>query len=404
MIFKVLFFVPIIMIGTLFADVNAQIKSSKSQIADKKSQEKKISHALDKIAKDISKQKRTLQNMSSKINQCRLTIQKLSKKTRIKGTELKKVEDIYRKLAKKEKQVSKQVVNILSKELSIEMITKGAKKDNKHILQSYETNIDDIVMNEVLHTYTKILRAQFKKTKSKYIKLNKSMDLIKNEIKKLSDKVDILKVKKSDLAKLKTKQNKSITSLKKQKKRYVTKLNRIKKEQNALDQTLQKLHVTKVNRDKTIIHEDPSSDVKVRQIGSSYQHTALATYHGAKTISPLKDYSVTQKFGNYTDPIYKIKIFNESVILRAKQQNAKVRNVLKGTVIYAEKTPILDNVVIIKHPNNLHTIYAHLSQIAPTIKVGKKVKKSYILGRVHRELTFEVTKDTKHINPLKLIK
>ena len=400
-----LFLIGLIMISPLHANIDDKIQANQVKIDQKKSQEKKISHQLDKIAKDISTQKRVIRKLTKEITSCKQTIQKLKKKTVIKGSELQKIEKIYAALAKKEKMVSKKVVSILSKELSIEMITKGAiDQEGKHLLAPYETNEDNIVMNEVLHTYTKLLRQKFHKTKSKYIKLNKSMDIVKKEIANLSHRVDILKVKKAELDKLKKTQKKGMLSLYEKKKRYMQKLNRIKKEQNSLAQTLNKLHVTKEKRDKTIIKESAPGEVNVRQIGSSYQHGKLVKYRGAKTIAPLTSYTITQKFGNYTDPIYKIKIFNESVILRASKQNAKVRSVLNGTVIYAEKTAMLDNVVIIKHKNNLHTIYAHLSQIAPTIRVGKRVKKGYIIGRVHRELTFEVTQDTKHINPMRLIK
>ncbi len=399
-----LFIIPI-MIGTLYADIDDKIQANQVTSDRKKSQEKKISHELDKIARDISKQKRNLITLSKEIRACKSSITKLKKKTIIKGSELQKIEKIYKRLAKQEKLVSKKVVSILSKELSIEMITKGAQDTKgQQILQSYETNVDNIVMNEVLHTYTGLLREKFKKTKSKYIKLNKSIDLVKKEIVKLSDKVDSLKSKKVDLEKLKGLQKKSILTLNQKKKRYISKLNRIKKEQDALANTLHKLHVTKEKREKTIIKESQDGKVNVRQIGSSYQHGKLIKYRGPKTISPLKSYTITQNFGNYTDPIYKMKIFNESVILHANTQNEKVRTVLDGTIIYAEKTAVLDNVIIVKHKNNLHTIYAHLSHIAPTIRVGKRVKKGYTIGRVHRELTFEVTQGTKHINPMRLIK
>ena len=60
--------------------------------------------------------------------------------------------------------------------------------------------------------------------------------------------------------------------------------------------------------------------------------------------------------------------------------------------------------IIIKHKDGLYTIYAHIDKIAPSIKKGKKVKKGYIIGRVNSKLTFEVTKNSYHINPLDLIK
>ena len=58
--------------------------------------------------------------------------------------------------------------------------------------------------------------------------------------------------------------------------------------------------------------------------------------------------------------------------------------------------------MIVEHDDGLHTIYADLSQIAPDISKGKKVKKGYTIGRVNDELIFEVTQKSFHINPVKL--
>ena len=64
---------------------------------------------------------------------------------------------------------------------------------------------------------------------------------------------------------------------------------------------------------------------------------------------------------------------------------------------------MLDRVIIIAHKDGIHTIYAHLSQIAPTIKVGSSVSKGYTIGKISNDLTFEVTQKNYHINPLELI-
>jgi murein DD-endopeptidase MepM/ murein hydrolase activator NlpD len=392
------------------ANIDKKIESAQLKIDSAKSQERKINNRLEKIAKEIEEQKRDILKINDDIKACKIDIERLKKKSKIKSSELKKIEDIYKKLTKREREVSKKVISIISKEISIEMISDGAyDKEGKPQLKNYELSIDNVVNNEILRIYIKLLRDNFKKTKKSYISINKSRDMIKKELAKLSNRVEMLKEKKRKLDELKSSQKKALIELKKKKESYVERLNRIKEEQNSLAKTLKKLHITKESKErekqrKKIIKVTKEGTINVRKIGSSYQHDKIAKYTGPKTISPLRSYSVIQKFGNYIDPIYKIKIFNDAVILRSKTKNAKVRNVLKGTVIYADKTPMLDYVVIVKNPNNIHTIYAHLSQIAPTIRVGKKLKKGYIIGRVKRDLTFEVTQNEKHINPLSLIK
>jgi len=99
---------------------------------------------------------------------------------------------------------------------------------------------------------------------------------------------------------------------------------------------------------------------------------------------------------------YGIKIFNESISLKPKEANAKVKTVFNGKVIYADKTAVLDNIVVIENSDGIHTIYANLSQISPNITNGKKIKKGYTIGRVNDELIFEVTQKSYHINPIRL--
>ncbi len=143
---------------------------------------------------------------------------------------------------------------------------------------------------------------------------------------------------------------------------------------------------------------------KVKQYGSSYQANNIQAYRGARTISPLAHARVVKKFGTYIDPIYKIKIFNDNVVLRAPKPGAKVRNVLNGKVVYVGQNSMLGKVVIVEHGHRLHTIYAALDRISPMLKTGSRVKKGVIIGRVKRKLIFQATQNSKYINPLRLIR
>jgi len=143
---------------------------------------------------------------------------------------------------------------------------------------------------------------------------------------------------------------------------------------------------------------------RVKQYGSSYQADNIQRYRGARTISPLSHARVVKRFGSYIDPIYKIKIFNDNVVLQAPKRNAKIRNVLNGKVVYIGQNSMLGKVVIVEHANRLHTIYAALDRISPLLHVGSRVKKGTIIGRVKHKLIFQATQDSKYINPLRLIR
>ncbi len=388
---------------TLCADIERNIASTKNDIKKQKESEKKITRRLDQIAQEISSQEVKLATINKGILKTKQRIKSENAKTQIKKGELRKIETLYDDLVKREKNVNTKMTDILSKSISLDMITSGANQDDT-TNSFYEKSIDNIIMQAMYDSYSNILKSKFSKTKKRYIKLQKNITIVKSELDKIRHKLKNLRVQIDKYDSLKSLKNKSLKGLDFERSAYLKKLNRIKKERKILGSTLKKLNITKVERDNTIIRSTPTSDTSVRQIGSSYQASKMVKYRGSKTIAPLDNYTLAQKFGTYTDPIYKMKIFNEAVILRAKTKNARVKSVLDGKVIYADRTSMLENVVIIKNRDNIHTIYAHLSQIAPTIKVGKKIPKGYILGRVRRELTFEVTQDEKHINPMRLIK
>ena len=142
----------------------------------------------------------------------------------------------------------------------------------------------------------------------------------------------------------------------------------------------------------------------VKQYGSSYQADNIQTYRGRRTIAPLAHARVIKRFGTYIDPIYKIKIFNDNIVLKAPKTGAKVRNVLNGKVVYMGKNSMLGKVVVIEHGNRLHTIYAALERISPMLHTGARVKKGTIIGRIKRKLIFQATQNSKYINPLRLIR
>ena len=202
-------------------------------------------------------------------------------------------------------------------------------------------------------------------------------------------------------------------------KNLLSRLNILKKEELQKErrrkERLRRL-LAKKNKEKATANKTVDADTRnrqfaqklnldVRKIGSSTTGIKITKYRGHKTIAPLKSFEVVKKFGTYYDPVYKIKLFNESVILKTKSPKAKVVSVLNGKVVYAKRNSgMLENVVIIQHKNGLHTIYSHLDEIAPTLKVGKWIEKGYVVGRVSNNLTFQATKNSYHINPKDLFR
>jgi len=141
----------------------------------------------------------------------------------------------------------------------------------------------------------------------------------------------------------------------------------------------------------------------VKQRSSSYSRGNVTNYYGLKTRPPLRAAKIIKPFGTFVDPIFKIRSFNDSVTLVSGIGDKRVFNVLNGTVSYIGKNSMLGRFVIVKHSNNIHTIYADLNKISPFVRLNKKLKEGSVIGKVRRKLIFEATKNGKFINPKQLI-
>ncbi len=392
----------------LFSAANIEKKIDKNQkyLKSKTVTKKSISLKLNDIAKSILKEEKNLSKIKIQIINLGKSIAKNQNIVKDKEVNLKDLATQNMQLIRNKKELEKKIVKIIAEDFSFYLISD----------KNYQDSSDNILVEEVVDKIGIIMQKEFAKLSRDYDKINRRIDIQNSQIKDIKTSIKELKNKKTRYSSLKKLKEKSIKKLDSQRVAYKKRLLRIDRERNELRATLKKLKIIKAKEDEkeqkqrldTIKKLQNNSHINgkmtVRQIGSSYQNSRVKKYKGKKTIAPLDSFTIKRKFGRYTDPIYKIKIFNESVILTSKKRNAKVKNVLNGKVVYAKDTAVLDKVVIVENSYGIHTIYAHLSKIAPTIKVGKKIKKGYVLGRVEDDLSFEVTQKSYHINPLELIR
>ncbi len=393
---------------TLFSaqSVEKKIFTNQKNLKSKSKVERSINRKLKDVAKDIQNEEKKLSNIKLQIENLGRNIAKNEHIVKDKEINLKDLATQNVKLIRNKKELEKKIVKVIAEDFSFYLISD----------KGYQDSSDNILVEEAVDKIGIIMQKEFSKLSRDYDKINKKIDVQNSQIKDIKVSIKNLKNKKIKYATLKSSKQKSIKKLSSQRTSYKNRLFTIEKERRELRATLKKLKIIKAKEDEkekqkrlaAIKKAQKDSHINgkmtVRQIGSSYQDSRVKKYRGKKTIAPLDSFTIKRKFGRYVDPIYKIKIFNESVILTSKIKNAKVKNVLDGKVVYAKDTAILDRVVIVENSYGIHTIYAHLSKIAPTIKVGKKIKKGYVLGRVESDLSFEVTQKSYHINPLELIR
>ena len=389
----------------LNASTDKKIKQQSNYLKSKSRLEKRISKKLKDVANEIMQEIRNLKTLKQKIDNLDREIVKNEESIAQKKKILKTLIENNKELSSQKKELENRIINIIAEDFSYYLVADKNYIDTK----------DAILIDEILEKMDIILKKEFETLSQNYKKINKNISKHQQEIENIQNELANFLKQKKELISLKKRREQAIKKLNKQKLAYKKRLQRIEIEKRSIRATLEKLKILKkseeleAKRRAELARRAKNKRLKnqklsVRQIGSSYQTSRVKKYRGRKTIPPLDSFYVKRKFGNYVDPVYNMKIFNESVILTSKKKNAKVKSVLSGKVVFAKDTPVLDKVVIIENSGGIHTIYAHLKQIAPTIKVGKRIKKGYVIGRVDRDLTFEVTQKNYHINPLDLIK
>lgn len=387
------------------ANTTQKIDEKAKTLQEKLQAEKQIHGKLQDIANDIVEGEKDIEKIKDKIEEIGRTINDSQEVVQRKSEYLDKLTKDTQVLSSQKKDLEQKIIKIIAEDFSFYLVSDSDYLDNE----------DGILVDEVLQKMDTIMRKEFGKLASDYKQVNEQISSQSQEIKTIHGEIQSSRSKKDELVALEKKRESSIVALNTKKESYKKQLDDIAKERDEIRTTLEQLKIIKVQEENKLLAEKnaakrekgPSTvgggDNSIRQIGSSYQNSNVKKYVGERTIAPLDGYTVKRKFGDYVDPIYKIKIFNESVVLASSTPDSTVKSVLNGKVIFAKDTASMEKVVIIENSDEIHTIYAHLSKIAPTIQVGQKIKKGYVIGRVDNDLTFEVTQKNFHIDPLELI-
>lgn len=430
----------ILFLGTslLFSsNIDKKIQQNKQILNTNAKKEETTNLKIKELADKIEAQNSNIMNLEKDIKQINEDIDQHQKLLEDSKNRLDELKSKSTELIKEKTSNEEQIVDTIIEEFSISIALKLAS----------ENSLQELIDNEIYTLLSQHSKDKVTKLNSSYNLLSTNTKTNQKDIDKLSSYIENRQKTKEKLTSLKEKHSSSLVNLEEQHKSYQQELNKVVKQQESLKDLLAELNILKQAEERKRIeaeeekrrklqallekknnnqkvdensnyddNEIQTSDVRnqkyakslnldVRKIGSSTDGVKISRYSGSKTIAPLKSFKVIKNFGTYYDPIYKIKLFNESIVLKSSEPQAKVVAVLNGKVVYAKKNAgMLENVVIIQHENGIHTIYSHLDEISPTLVVGKWIKQGYVVGRVDESLMFQVTKDSSHIDPKELFK
>ncbi|MBD3790560.1 MAG: peptidoglycan DD-metalloendopeptidase family protein [Campylobacterales bacterium] len=427
-----------------------KIKDSEKGLKAASSQKKQTSKKLEKIAEDIKKAENDIAFLEQKIDQLKADEDKTEKAYTQLKSELDKAEKELDQVSAEIKKKRETFLSLATEQFSVIFALQQSKMETR----------DSVISNEVYQAYEIYNNEELESLKNEIITLEKTQKerlLLRDKTQKSLSEII---AKRKDFAQKKKEKESYVKRLMDDEEKYQKQFNMLVDRQNVLRDTLAELNILhrkeveeakraaearkeairleKERKRKIRLAQEKERDAKlalsraqtkeakkaaelaakearnnrlaaekqsetVRKVHSSYKKAETYTYRGRKTISPINGAKVVKKFGTYVDPVYDIKIYNESITLQAPHQDTKVQNVLDGKIVYSGSTSMLGKVVVVAHSGKLHTVYAGLSKIAPNIQKGRKIKKGYVVGKVNSKLIFQATKNSKHIDPLRLI-
>ncbi len=358
---------------------SAIITSTKKELKNTSYKIAKMNKKLDALAEKIINKQNQIKSLKQKEAQIRNEINNLQKILQNSNKTLGELNDLVKGLNKNKEDIKAEIIKFISQ--------------NYYLDTQQIDSLNDLIFSEINKKALELYSKQIAALLTKYRQIDKNLNITNKKINAIKQKQRMLIKKQQKLVALKKERLKELLALKKQKKSYKNKLLAMIKKQQNLRKKLRELKIVK----KRI----PEKEINVKKVGSAYYKPKIATYKGKKTIPPLYG-KVIKKFGSYIDPIYKIKIYNDSITIKTKPHSF-VRSIMRGKVVYIGNND-KKKIIFIKHPGNLFSIYANLSKVSPLLKKGSYVKKGQIIARVEDTLEFEVTYKEKPINPLRVIK
>lgn len=384
-------------------DIDRQIDETAGKLKHFDRNYASVNARMAETAKAILQKEQTVLQQQKEIGTLRETLRAKESDFEQAKTELQKLTGEQETLEQTQRQLRLEISDLLARTISLALM-----QDDNNTLAA-----DAIISKEIFKALNEQTRNLIRKYSAEYEANRETLKTLTGRTAELRSDILAIEKQQKKLEEAKKSNEKALADLKKRKSGYKKEIKTLLAQTDELKETLSRLKIIQESKERQAKAEAQKARneallaskelPKVKSVGSSYHKASTRRYRGKKTIAPLEGYTVVKRYGTYTDPIYKIKIFNESVTLKPDAPDAKVKAVLNGKVILAQRTPMLENVVIIEHSDGLHTIYAHLDRIAPTVTKGKRLVKGSVIGRVNDELMFEVTQKNYHIDPLQLI-
>ena len=388
------------------ANIDKQIKTQQKNQADMK---KKISQ-YNAIAKQKSKQSKTLLSQLSRLKQNANSSEEKISTLEQENSRLKKSSDqLTSKINSLNASMAITLDHLRGRLLDIYKFT--ADDSNISIILSAREPHDAVNTAYMLRRFVHRDVYVFEELGRKERELTEARSQLEANRKKLAQQTTELKKKRDEFDSTIKKTDTLLKNVQNEQKKAESAAKELQAAQRAVGNKINALMKQKKNartRTTTRITTANVTTVQGSKAAVSVKTTSPVPAGGVKSLSWPVNGVVTMQYGSRVHPTFKTKIFNSGIDIKAASGTA-VKAAGPGEVLYQGWLRGFGQVVIIDHGGDLSTVYAHLG--GASVREGASVKAGTVIGRVGNTgtdsaygLHFEVRRGGSAVNPMNYLR
>ena len=380
------------------ASIDSQIKSQKKSQSDMK---KKIQQ-YNAIAKEKSKQSKTLLGQLSRLKQDANASQS-------------KMNDLEKESARLQSSVTSLNENIARINASMGIILSSLRgrlldlykytpqENGLSLILNAQGPHDAVNTAYMLRRFARQDQEMFEELSRQERELVQSREKIQADRSKLEKQTDELKKKRAEYDSTIKKTDSLLKNVQSEQKKAEQAAKELENAQKAVGSKINSLMKKKASAAKSTSTKSTSA-----KSTSTAKSASTSSSSSVKTLAWPVNGTVVLQYGSRVHPVFKTKVFNSGIDIKAAS-GTSVKAAGPGEVLYQGWLRGFGQVVIIDHGGDLSTVYAHLG--GTSVREGSTVKTGTVIGKVGNSgtdsdygLHFEVRKNGNAQNPMNYLR
>ncbi len=380
------------------ANIDKQIKSQQKTQSDMK---KKIQQ-YNAIAKEKSKQSKTLLGQLSRLKQDANASQS-------------KMNDLEKESARLQSSVTSLNENIARINASMGIILSSLRgrlldlykytpqENGLSLILNAQGPHDAVNTAYMLRRFARQDQEMFEELSRQERELVQSREKILADRSKLEKQTDELKKKRAEYDSTIKKTDSLLKNVQSEQKKAEQAAKELENAQKAVGSKINSLMKKKASAAKSTSTKSTSA-----KSTSTAKSASTSSSSSVKTLAWPVNGTVVLQYGSRVHPVFKTKVFNSGIDIKAAS-GTSVKAAGPGEVLYQGWLRGFGQVVIIDHGGDLSTVYAHLG--GANVREGSTVKTGTVIGKVGNSgtdsdygLHFEVRKNGAAQNPMNYLR